>query len=437
MKRLQTLCLFSLFSLVWPAFAGEPVLLDLYRRAQASDPVWASARASLEAGKEYRAMGLAGLLPSLSAALEVSRVGTEREPWPAVEPTQSYDYTSTAGSLRLNQPIFDLARFSGYKEGVSRTQLAEAEFAQAGQDLFLRVAEAYFNYRLAMDGLDLARAQKLAIAAQMRQAENLKRAGVATITDVEESRAREQMASAEELGAGNTVDVRRKELERIVGPLRAADVPVEKVFFVPVPPQPETLDKWLESARERNLRVISQQLQQTIAEYQASQQRAGHYPVATLVGSYSANARPSYNTKQQDSYVVGVQVSLPLYEGGRVSAQTRQAVATVEKFRHDVESARREAEVRATQAYLDVVNGIARIAAYEQAVKSSEIALQGMEAGQQAGLRTNSDVLNAQQQLYSARRDLQRERYNYLLSRLRLKSTVGELSEEEVSALRF
>jgi outer membrane protein len=436
MRAFLPVALLALLPLVGQAVAAEPVLIDLYRRAQASDPVWAAAKASFEAGREYEAIGLAGLRPSLSASVDASWVGTEREPWPVAASTR-YDYTSASASLRLNQPLFDLARFAVYKEGVTRSQLAEVDFAKAGQDLFLRVADAYFNFRLALDSLDLARAQKDAISAQKRQTENLYRAGAATITDVEESRARELMVEADALGARNAVDVRRKELERIVGPLAEPETGKAVAAFPTAPPEPDVLMQWLTAARERNLTVLAQELQRTIAKYQVDQQRAGHYPSATLVGSYSASARPSFNTNDQQSYVVGVQVSMPLYEGGRVSAQTRQAAATLEKLRHETESARRDAEVLATQSFLDVVNGVARIAAYEQAVKSSEIALQGMEAGQQAGFRTNSDVLNAQQQLYSVRLELQRERYGYLLSRLRLKSTVGELTEAEVHALQF
>lgn len=442
MHRLDRFCIratigclglfFSLCSLPVHADAG---LSGLYQRARSHDPVWAAATAARDAGREYEAIGRAGLLPSISGLVESTRTGIDRQPISPASPQESYRYPSHGRTLRLTQPLLDLSRIAGYREGATRALLADVVYADAGQDLVLRVSEAYFNHLLARDSLELATAQKEATAAQKTQAEHLYKAGVATVTDVEESSARYQIAEAQELAASNALALRRRELMRIVGPLREDEFGQSVGSFQVSLPEPNSLDTWLAAAREQNLRISAQKIQVDISGLQVDQQRAGHLPSVALVGNYSKTDRASYNVGEQDSSSLSVQVTIPIFEGGRVSAVSRQAVANREKAMQELESARREAEIKTSQAFLEVVGGVARIAAYEQALKSSQITLEGMEAGQRAGLRTNSDVLNALQQVYTVRRDLQRERYAYLMNRLQLKAAVGALASEELGLI--
>lgn len=430
-------CLLVLFfGVVLPTrlFAAEGPLLELYRLAQLNDPTFLAARSSLAAEREYKAIGLAQLLPSLSGSLDWSKVETERQPWP-VAPASEFKYSSNGRTLRLNMPLLDLGRIAAFREGLAKGEMAEIRFALAGQDLLLRLSESYFNYLLAIDNLELAVAQREAYTSRKIQAENLFKAGIATVTDIEESTAREMVARADELSARSVQEIHRKELERIIGgELPPGLAPIADSSLIRLP-EPADLPPWVAIASERNLSLIEARFQQTIAGFQLSQQRSTMYPSASLVGNYSSNERPAFNTAQQDSYVLGVQVNMQLFSGGRDAALTRQAAANAEKARYLVDAARKEAELRTTRAFLDVVSGVSRVEAYTQAVKSAEVAIRGMEAGQRAGLRTNTDVLNAQQMYYTSRRDLQRERYAYLLNRLRLKAFIGELSIDDIRGL--
>jgi outer membrane protein len=412
--------------------AAQTNLVQLYQRAKVNDPVWATAVAARDAGMEYESIGLAGLLPSVSGTVENNRTELGRRALGVLAPQENFQYSATSYTLRLSQPLIDLARIAGYRQGVTQTQLAEISYAVSAQDLVLRVADAYFNYQLANDSRVLASAQKEAVLAQQEQAENLYKAGIATITDVEESMAKYQLAATQEAAAIFAVQVRQRELQRVVGALRPDELGDGVGKIVATLPEPDTVQKWADAAREQNLLVAGKRLQVEIAQYQADQQRAGHYPSAALVGSKFKTDRASFGIGNQDSYVVGVEVSIPIFEGGRVSASVRQAVANLEKTRQELESAVLDAELKASQVFFELIAGVSRISSYEQALKSSEVTLEGMEAGQRAGLRTNSDVLNALQQVYSVRRDLQRERYAYLMNRLQIKSAIGALAPEEL-----
>jgi outer membrane protein len=404
---------------------------QLFRAAQEHDAVYAAARAQYQADSEHRAIGRASLYPSLSLSALVSHNTNSRSDIATPQTTNKYDYDNQSVSFRLTQPLYDLERWSLWQQGDTRSKLAEITWAEAQQDLAIRYAQAYFEYLLARDSLELAHAQKTAIAAQKVQTENLFKGGSATITDIEETKARLQLAESGELASANAVETRRRELERLVGKL-PANLASAGVFNA-TGPDPADLETWISQARARNYTVNSQRLADEIAGQQIQRARAGHYPSAALVVNAQAANEPNYFTHQDSSSSIGVQVNIPLYEGGRISAQTRQAQAARERSRYELENALRDAEVKASQHYLDIKNGIAQIQAQEAARRSSEIALDGMKTGQKVGMRTNTDVLNAQQQLYDVRRNLQKERYSYLINRMRLQSVVGSLGVEEIT----
>jgi outer membrane protein len=413
-----------------PALAGNPAgLLQLYQQAKIEDPDFGAATAAYRAGLTQRAIARAGLLPSVSASLSSTRnnygLATPGNRW------TDYDYTARVNTIELSQTIFDWEKISAYNEGVARALYAEAAFAEARADLVLRVAQGYFGYLLALDNVDLAEAQKQALAQQRLQAGKLYQAGVGTITDVEETKARHQLAEAQLLTANSALEVQRRTLEKMTGTL---SVGIRRVVgqLALTPPAPAALQAWLDSAAEQNLHVLSQRINLKVAEAQIQRARAGHLPSLSLVASRQKGSDPSYFASSDATTRIGLQLTIPLYEGGRVSALTEQAVQQKEKARNELESAVRDSQVKTSQAYLGVVNGIAQVEALQQALKSSETTLKGMEVGQRNGFRTNTDVLNAQQQLFSVQRDLQRERYNYVLSRLQLGAAVGTLSDQDV-----
>lgn len=422
-------------SLWWPAMVAlaAPVgLLELYQKAKMEDPDFGAAYASYRAGLKSRDVALAGLLPSISASVSSTRtnygLATSTSRW------SDYDFTARVKTIQFSQTIFDWEKIAAYNEGATRTLYAEAAFSEAKTDLVLRMAQGYFSYLLAIDNVDLAEAQKQALAQQRVQSGKLYQSGVGTITDVEETKARHEIAVAQLLTAISTLDVRRRELAKMVG-VTPAEIRRISGQIALTPPEPVGIESWLETAAQQNLRVLSQRLNLKVAEAQVQRARAGHLPSLSLTASHQKSNDPSYFSTADEGTRIGLQLTIPLFEGGRVSALSEQAVYQKEKARNDLESAVRDSQIKTSQAFLGIVNGIAQVEALQQALKSSETALKGMEVGQRTGLRTNTDVLNAQQQLFSVKRDLQRERYNYLLSRMQLGAAVGALSDEDVELI--
>ena len=401
-------------------------LVQTYQQALANDPVYTSARYALSASNESSIQGRAALLPVVGFGGNYSRAG---ESWKTI--TNNY-------SLQLTQPLFRPAYWQQYQESKLSVAAGEVTFAQAEQDLMLRVSQAYFDTLTAQDVLATLQAQKSAIAEQLASAKRNFEVGTATITDSNEAQASYDLVIAQEIAASNNLEVARNVLQQIIGkppaPLATLRAGVQLSA-----PQPAAIESWVSSAEQQNFGVVGQEIALSSAKYEIKRNRAGHLPTVDLVASrahsdVSGSPIPFYNLSQM-SNSIGVQWTIPLYAGGAVNSGVRQAVALEDKARSDLESARRNAALNARQAYLGVNSGLAQIKAYEAAEISSQSSLDSNRLGYQVGVRINIDVLNAQQQLYSTRRDLAKARYDTLMNSLKLKSAVGALKEEDLQQI--
>jgi outer membrane protein len=313
--------------------------------------------------------------------------------------------------------------------------VSEVQFAQSQQDLIVRVAQAYFDVLAAQDTLASVQAQKTAITEQLAAAKRNFEVGTATITDTHEAQARFDLVVAQEIAALNDLEIRRTALQQIIGkpagPLASLRSGVKLNA-----PEPANLDKWVQSAEQQNYGVVAQQLGVEIAQREIKRNRAGHYPTVDLVASRSHNNQSgstlSATGSVSDTNVVGVQWNIPLFAGFAIDSRVREAIALEDKARADLENARRVAAQGARQAFLGVNAGLAQVRALEAAEVSSQSALESNRLGYQVGVRINIDVLNAQQQLFSTRRDLARARYDAIVNGLRLKSAAGVLKEEDL-----
>jgi len=401
-------------------------LVQTYQQALANDPVYTSARYALSASNESSIQGRAALLPVVGFGGNYSRAG---ESWKTV--TNNY-------SLQLTQPLFRPAYWQQYQESKLSVAAGEVKFAQAEQDLMLRVSQAYFDTLTAQDVLATLQAQKSAIAEQLASAKRNFEVGTATITDTNEAQASYDLVIAQEIAAANNLEVARNVLQQIIGKPPAPLATLRPGVQLSAP-QPAAIESWVSSAEEQNFGVVGQQIALDSAKYEIKKNRAGHLPTVDLVASrthsdVSGSPIPFYNISQMNNSI-GVQWTIPLYAGGAVNSSVRQAVALEDKARSDLESARRNAALNARQAYLGVNSGLAQIKAYEAAEISSQSSLDSNRLGYQVGVRINIDVLNAQQQLYSTRRDLAKARYDTLMNSLKLKSAVGTLKEEDLQQI--
>lgn len=411
-------------------------LLEAYRAALANDPVIAAARATLQAGQEKMPQGRALLLPSISLnANSTINDSTIQYSGATFMPGGNYRYNSHGYGINLTQPLFRQQSWLTYSVAELQVMQTEMQFRFAEQDLILRVAQAYFDVLIAQDSVQLAKAQKTAIAEQLEQAKRNFEVGSATITDTHEAQARYDLTSAQEIVAQNGLEIKKRALQQLINAEPENLKHLGKEFKLEAP-QPADMEKWVNDAQLSSLQLAIAQSNTEIAEKEVMRNRSGHYPTVDLVANYSSNQSTggsfgvgSDNTNKS----VGVQLNLPLFQGGAVNSRWREAEANRERARQMMEDTRRSVELQTRQAYLGVVSGIAQVKALQQALTSSESVLQASKLGQEVGVRTNLDVLNAQQQLYATRRDLYQAEYNYLISHLRLKAALGSLGEEDLS----
>jgi outer membrane protein len=291
---------------------------------------------------------------------------------------------------------------------------------------------------LAEYNIELVEQQKIAVSEQLAQAKRNFEVGTATITDTNEAQAKYDSIVATEIQARNDFDRRRTALSAIIGRIPANLKRVGRGFD-PALPNPNTLDYWVTKAIRDNLSVRVQQANIDIASLEVERARAGHYPTVDLVASY--NAQGSNGSTQTASSadsrlgVLGVQVNVPLYQGGFVNSRIRETISLQDRARADLETVKRGAISNAQDGFSGVNSAAAGVRAFEQAVVSAEVALQSNMLGQEVGIRTNLDVLNVQQNVFSARRDLANAYFTYMLAVLRLKAAVGALNEQDLEDL--
>ncbi|MDP1705709.1 MAG: TolC family outer membrane protein, partial [Sulfurimicrobium sp.] len=344
------------------------------------------------------------------------------------------NYNSNGATLSLSQPIYRPQNWAAYEQGKLQSAVAEIQYAAAQQGLILNVAQAYFDVLLAQDNVALSGAQKKAIQEQLDQAKTSFEVGTATITDTHEAQARFDLANAGEIAAINELEIRQRALEKIIGrlPDTLATLAVELVLQ---PPEPNNINKWVEAAEQNNLLVQAKRASAEIANQEVARNRGGHHPTLDLVASYSDTSATGSSFgfgNDTKASIIGLQLNLPLYQGGSTNSRVREAVANQEKARQDLTLEARQSALSTREAYLGVTSGAAQVRALEQALMSSQSSLDSTRLGLEVGVRTNVDVLNAQQQLFSAKRDLYKARYAYLVSRLKLKAAAGSLAEEDL-----
>ena len=414
-------------------------LLSIFKDALANDATYSSAKATLAAGQEALPQGLAGLLPTIGATANTTRNAanvTFRSP--TAFPSGDRIFNTNGYSISLSQPLFRWNNWQTYEQSKLSVVQSEAVFAQAGQDLAVRVAQAYFDILNAQDNLQVAQSKKVAISEQLAQAKRNFEVGTSTIVDTNEAQSRYDLVIAEEIAAQNDLAVKQTALLLIIGKPAGVLSTLRPEVAIPAP-QPAQIDKWVDAAEVGNYAVKAQEAAAEVARRAIEIQRSGHYPTLDLTASASRNSSSGNTTNNigsdSTSSAIGLQVAIPIYAGGAVDSRVRQAIANQDKAKADVEVQKRTAAQNARQFFLGVTNGLAQVRAFEAALTSSKTSLDSNKLGYEVGVRINIDVLNAQQQLYTTLRDLSKARYDTIVSGLRLKAATGGLMEEDIAAV--
>jgi protease secretion system outer membrane protein len=424
------------------AFAGMFIALPLY-----GDPIDLST--ALQKAREYDARLGAAQADNLIYREEVGRARAQLRPSVRMNSARGRNatqYTSLAGrttasyynsinyGVSVRQPLLNLSNFVGYKQAKAVAVKSDIDLQKEDASLMVRIAEAYCNALYAEDNLDFSQTLVKAAEEQLQQAKKRFEKGFGTVTEISEAQAGYDMALADGLEIVNSVEFTRRELEHLTGeyPDELCRVVPEKLLLAQ--PEPGNVQSWIDLALVNNYDVVGGHQEIKIAKKEIEKQKFSRYPTVDLVAgrNYSESENNYSIGSIYDTYSVSLQMSMPIYTGGYASASVRQAYAKRLKAEEQLSAQERGVQSDVRKYYNGIVSSIAQIHAYEQAVQSHEIALTGTKKGFEAGLRTNVDVLDAQQKLFSSRRNLAKSRYQYILNRLMLKQASGTLSAGDV-----
>ena len=412
-------------------------LMQVYQQARLSNPELRKSAADRDAAFEKINEARSPLLPQLGLGADYTYSNGYRD-------ANGINSNATSASLQLTQSIFDMSKWRALTLQEKAAGIQDVTYQTDQQTLILNTATAYFNVLNAIDVLSYTQAQKEAIYRQLDQTTQRFNVGLVAITDVQNARAQYDTVLANEVTARNDLDNAVEELRQVTGnyypELASLNVNGFKTN------KPQAVNALLKEAENRNLSLLQARLNQDLAREQIRQAQDGHLPTLSLSassgisntsysGSKTHNNPQQYQDNDAGQNQIGLNFSLPLYQGGAVTSQVKQAQYNFVGASEQLESAHRSVVQTVRSSFNNVNASISSINAYKQAVVSAQSSLDAMEAGYSVGTRTIVDVLDATTTLYNAKQQLSNARYNYLINELNIKSALGTLNEQDLIAL--
>lgn len=438
MKRASRLGLTLALWLGVTASAQAMGLFEVYEEALRNDPQFLGAIQERDAGLESRVIGRAGLLPKLSYNYNKGRNNSKATY--LNERGNTHDdrhYNSYGSTFMVQQPLIDYEAYANYRKGVAQALFADEVFRSKSQELLVRVLTYYTQALFAQDQIDIAQAKKKAYEQQFQQNEHMFRQGEGTRTDILEAESRYELATAEEIQAFDEQDAALRELGALMGVavLGIGQLTPLARSFNSLPLEPANFSTWHAMALANNPVLASQREALEVARYEVERNRAGHLPKLNAYASVRKMESESGNTYNQryDTNTIGIEVSLPLYSGGGVSASVRQASSNLSQAEYELEGKTRETLIELRRQFNACLSGVSKLRAYQKALVSAEALVVSTRQSILGGERVNLDALNAEQQLYSTRRDLAQTRYDYLLAWTKLHFYAGTLREQDLA----
>jgi outer membrane protein, protease secretion system len=422
-----------------PAAGVRINLEQAYRTALEHDSVIRASEAAAAAKRERLPQAKSQLLPNISAdfgRFKNDLSSTQPNPLTGAPFSSSEKYFSDSKTLTIRQPLYRPYNWADYQQAKAQVADANASLDKDLQNVAVRVSGAYLEALLAQDQLALALSQKEAYTTQLDAARKRFSAGAGVRTDIDDAQARVDMAIAQELEARQNLGYTRRQLQVMV------DVPIAELAPVDpdklrLAPDPGSLQNWTDRAEQASPELRSLRAQREAAQLEIEKAKAGHKPTLDAIAQWSISDSNSVNTvgTHYDQKAIGLQLHVPLYSGGYVNSQVRQAAAELDRVGETLEATRRDLAVRVEKEYRGITEGAERIRALEQAVRSSETTVISSRRSFEAGSRTVVDVLNAEQQRVTAQRDLANARYEYMASRIRLRALAGEADDQAIREL--
>ena len=427
-RLLSTIYFFSALSYIENASALG--LIEAYQAALANDSVYRAALHDNEAGQQFKIIGRANLLPNISANYVYNRVNSDiTSAGGGFSRNETRNYNSENGAIQLRQPLINLESWARYRQGNLQTALSDKQFASSKQELIKRFFGLYANANYAEDILYLSIAERDAYKNQEQANKLMAVRGEGTKTALIESQAKLSLSEAQVIESQDGVADGRNALAAMLG-MEVANLDALSENFNVQPLEQSDYEAWKNITLENNPEIAAQRENVELAYQDIRRNRAGHAPRLDAVASISKSKSDSTSTFNQeiDNKSIGLQLNIPIYSGGSVSALTAQAEANHKKAQDDLETKINEVLVDLRKQYNTVLSSALKIDALKQSVASAELLVTATKKSLIGGVRTNLDVLDARKQLFEAKRDLSLARYNYLVAFVNLKKAAGTLT---------
>ena len=412
-------------------------LMEAYQAALANDSVYRAALHDNEAGQQFKIIGRANLLPNISANYAYNRVDSDiTSTSSGFSRDETRNYNSENGAIQLRQPLINLESWARYRQGNLQTALSDKQFASRKQELIKRFFGLYANANYAEDILYLSIAERDAYKNQGEANKLMAVRGEGTKTALIESQAKLSLSEAQVIESQDGVADGRNALVAMLG-MEVANLDALSENFNVQPLEQSDYETWKNIALENNPEIAAQRENVELAYQDIRRNRAGHAPRLDAVASISKSKSDSTSTFNQeiDNKSIGLQLNIPIYSGGSVSALTAQAEANHKKAQDDLETKINEVLVDLRKQCNTVLSSVLKIDALKQSVASAELLVTATKKSLIGGVRTNLDVLDARKQLFEAKRDLSLARYNYLVAYVNLKKAAGTLTVADLEKI--
>ena len=411
-------------------------LVEVYNIAVKNDPKLLASEVKHKAIMQEYPIARSYLLPNLKFSAKSQRTRESIDGAVYGRSTSTTQFTTDEYSINLKQPLYRKDLFSLLEKSEYQIAKSLAERESARQDLIIRVAEAYFDILDSLDNINYVKSEKAAIKSQLNESKKRLEVGLIAITDYAEAQASYDLSETQYIEAKNLSDISKESLYVLTGKQFKKFSSLDKNIKAK-DPDPNNIKAWEDFAIKQNLDLVAYKRAQDIATTNTKYERSKHFPTLDIYGTVKETDKGggSSGAFESNNDYIGIELNIPIFIGGNTYFNSKKASYLEEQARYDVLQKKREVIRDARKAFLNLKSSISKVNASKKALESNELSVEYNQAGFEVGTRSTTDVLLALKDLYKAKKNFSKSKYEYLLSKLRLKQSIGTLSIDDIKVV--
>ncbi|MDG2172133.1 MAG: TolC family outer membrane protein [Gammaproteobacteria bacterium] len=411
-------------------------LVEVYNIAVKNDPKLLASEVKHKAIMQEYPIARSYLLPNLKFSAKSQRTRESIDGAVYGRSSSTTQFTTDEYSINLKQPLYRRDLFSLLEKSEYQIAKSLAERESARQDLIIRVAEAYFDILDSLDNINYVKSEKAAIKSQLNESKKRLEVGLIAITDYAEAQASYDLSETQYIEAKNLSDISKESLYVLTGKQFKKFSSLDKNIKAK-DPDPNNIKAWEDFAIKQNLDLVAYKRAQDIATTNIKYERSKHFPTLDIYGTVKETDKGggSSGAFESNNDYIGIELNIPIFIGGNTYFNSKKASYLEEQARYDVLQKKREVIRDARKAFLNLKSSISKVNASKKALESNELSVEYNQAGFEVGTRSTTDVLLALKDLYKAKKNFSKSKYEYLLSKLRLKQSIGTLSIDDIKVV--